>query len=603
MRQAAILLRQQSYVDARRILMRLLYAAPDEMNACHLMALVLKGEGETEGALDYFRRAEQASLTGRQPSIRAEILNNKGNMLKNAGRLEEALECYRLALTIVPDFSEALFNQALLQQQMNNHRSALELLDKLISISSDEARFWTARALSRKAMGDVDDARNALEQALRISPGYTNALHMLAVLKRDQGLLDEAEALLEKKLSTDPHAHESRYILASIHHARGDFGQADIEYRRVLSGDPLSLDTHKALNQLYWQTGDVDKVGRSFRWALKQAPERSDLWFAYLGDLARMGDTEKGLSETAKARDSLGETPDVLYFQARFLSLAEDMPRAMPIIQKGLSEKDDHPGLNHMQARLNLAEGRFHEADMALERWRGVEPFNQEMWALQGISWDLAGDRRSQWLNNYDLFVHVADISPPSGFADTADYLSALSEMLENEHQSRREPFDQTLRNGTQTLGRLFNNPHPLIGALKDQVNSIVDAYLATLPGDKAHPYLSRNTGRFRYSHSWSVRLKNSGHHVNHVHPMGWISSAFYIHVPDSISDTGQSHDGWLKFGENDLSGYGKAQGCALHIAPKAGRLVLFPSYFWHGTYPFFDQDRRLSVAFDILPD
>ena len=30
--------------------------------------------------------------------------------------------------------------------------------------------------------------------------------------------------------------------------------------------------------------------------------------------------------------------------------------------------------------------------------------------------------------------------------------------------------------------------------------------------------------------------------------------------------------------------------------------LVLFPSYFWHGTVPFVSDQPRLTVAFDAVP-
>ena len=35
---------------------------------------------------------------------------------------------------------------------------------------------------------------------------------------------------------------------------------------------------------------------------------------------------------------------------------------------------------------------------------------------------------------------------------------------------------------------------------------------------------------------------------------------------------------------------------------PKPGRLVLFPSYMWHGTVPFTTDEKRMTIAFDILP-
>jgi hypothetical protein len=33
-----------------------------------------------------------------------------------------------------------------------------------------------------------------------------------------------------------------------------------------------------------------------------------------------------------------------------------------------------------------------------------------------------------------------------------------------------------------------------------------------------------------------------------------------------------------------------------------AGRLVLFPSYMWHGTVPFLSPTARTTIAFDAIP-
>ena len=34
-------------------------------------------------------------------------------------------------------------------------------------------------------------------------------------------------------------------------------------------------------------------------------------------------------------------------------------------------------------------------------------------------------------------------------------------------------------------------------------------------------------------------------------------------------------------------------------VKPVPGKLVLFPSYMWHGTVPFTGEDPRLAIAFD----
>jgi hypothetical protein len=97
--------------------------------------------------------------------------------------------------------------------------------------------------------------------------------------------------------------------------------------------------------------------------------------------------------------------------------------------------------------------------------------------------------------------------------------------------------LEQTLRGGTQTPGELFNRPAPVIQALKARIERALLDYLAGLPDDPTHPFLRRKTGGFAFSGSWSVRLKSQGFHVNHVHPKGWISSACYIDLPDSMTN------------------------------------------------------------------
>jgi hypothetical protein len=37
-------------------------------------------------------------------------------------------------------------------------------------------------------------------------------------------------------------------------------------------------------------------------------------------------------------------------------------------------------------------------------------------------------------------------------------------------------------------------------------------------------------------------------------------------------------------------------------VRPDPGKLILFPSYFYHGTIPFEDHRYRTTIAFDVVP-
>ena len=91
-----------------------------------------------------------------------------------------------------------------------------------------------------------------------------------------------------------------------------------------------------------------------------------------------------------------------------------------------------------------------------------------------------------------------------------------------------------------------------------------------------------------------------SGFHTKHLHPAGWISSAYYVAIPDAVQ-RGYGQEGWLKFGEPNFD-CGLKEPIRRTVQPAPGLLVLFPSYIWHGTLPFHSSQSRTTIAFDVVP-
>ncbi len=96
------------------------------------------------------------------------------------------------------------------------------------------------------------------------------------------------------------------------------------------------------------------------------------------------------------------------------------------------------------------------------------------------------------------------------------------------------------------------------------------------------------------------MRLRPGGFHANHVHPRGWISSAFYVALPAAVEDA-ESRAGWLKFGEPGPP-TSPTLGPEHFVKPEPGLLALFPSHMWHGAVPFGGDEPRLTIAFDVAP-
>ncbi|HYF24092.1 MAG TPA: 2OG-Fe(II) oxygenase family protein, partial [Caulobacteraceae bacterium] len=145
----------------------------------------------------------------------------------------------------------------------------------------------------------------------------------------------------------------------------------------------------------------------------------------------------------------------------------------------------------------------------------------------------------------------------------------------------------------------LTGSDDPAIKAFFKAIDAPIRRHIAGM-GEGIDPTRSRKTGDYRIEGAWSVRLKPGGFHKDHFHPEGWLSSAFYVETPDSALDSAEKQ-GWIRFGQPPFRTEPSLP--AEHfVRPKPGRLVLFPSYMWHGTVPFTTDETRMTVAFDVVP-
>jgi hypothetical protein len=202
-------------------------------------------------------------------------------------------------------------------------------------------------------------------------------------------------------------------------------------------------------------------------------------------------------------------------------------------------------------------------------------------------------------LFDYGRLVRTYQLEAPSGWSSIEQLNAALLEALNARHCFAAHPLDQSLRNGTQTSRSLLTDPDPAIRAVMQAFRAPIESYRQALGTDAGHPLSARNVGPTRMAGAWSVQLRREGYHVNHFHPQGWISSAYYVSVPDEVHDLNRM-SGWIKFGETRFPVAGVPP--ETFVKPLPGRLVLFPSYMWHGTNPLHGPEPRTAVAFDAVP-
>jgi hypothetical protein len=253
------------------------------------------------------------------------------------------------------------------------------------------------------------------------------------------------------------------------------------------------------------------------------------------------------------------------------------------------------------RAALKLAEVYLVRAEPAraealLAQVLAGAPHDQNALSLLAVAWRMAGDPRAATLYDYDAMVGAYQIDTPEGWPSLGAYLTDLSATLHRLHSLRAHPVGQSLRHGSQTTAPLNFSDDPVIRAFFQAIDAPIRRHMAAL-GQGSDPVRARNTGDYRITGAWSVRLQPGGFHAAHVHPEGWLSSACYIETPQAVQ--GDGRQGWIGFGGAPFAPDLPHQ---RYEQPEPGKLVLFPSCMWHGTVPFQGDQTRLTIAFDVVP-
>jgi Flp pilus assembly protein TadD len=596
--QALGLIERNQLVEAEVLIERCQAVMPENPDAYQLLGLIRRQQGRGDEAEVLYRHS--LDLKADQPQVHY----NLGNLLRAAGRLADAEKPLREAVRLKPNYAEAHLTLGLVLHDMKqladaeaSYRQALRL----------QPNYLLAKQSLGAVLNDLNrpvEAERILRQAL--ATGSANP-RQVAALEHNLGVAVQLQHRHEQALSLFDAAQSKVPDMPYVDHNRGNSLQSLGEIDRALESywlavrrDPLDMEAHYDLNQLLYRLGDDESFLRSFDDAAALYPEVSGIPFNKGNFLLQKGDYEAANAAFVRAARLHADSVSPLDGQGLALARLGRFDDAIHAHETALKMEPENADVWRNYAETLLRSGDAAKGLAAAERSLAISPQHQGTLAIYGTALQLLDDPRDASLNDYENFVQVFELEPPQGYGDMESFNRDLNVYLDRLHRDRREMISQSLRGGTQTMENLFGRGHDLVERLRARIDQAVATYIARMKENETHPLLMRRRAAFAYSGSWSSRLHDCGYHTNHFHPKGWISSAYYVDLPESVNDS-EGKQGWIKFGEPAFE-TALREPVRRVIQPRTGRLVLFPSYMWHGTVPFQSQRARTTIAFDIVP-
>jgi tetratricopeptide (TPR) repeat protein len=595
MRRIDALLKTGSYRAAHDQLERMVEAHPEFVEGLRLLAGTKQALGDTAAAELLLRRALTLNPTW------TPTLATLGELLLTDGRGSEAESLLQRAAAGSPPYPRATLLLARYYNSLGRPAQALAIAAPLCASGKAEAELHAQHVAALGSLGRQADAVSGYRALAQAAPNNVEVAHALAIALNAANQQDEAARVAEQALSRGGKSVALYNTYARSLIAQGNFERAESVMRDCVQLEPRLAEAQNNLAQLIWiRTGDLAQATAPLDRALQDFGNEDALWAAKAAILQAGGDARAAYACLAP-RVARSQTPPMLLVRAGLAALEFDPTVALVLAERALRAMPTNTAARSLLVAAQLGVGDAGGALPHCEILLAAAPDDQYLIALQTTAWRLLGDPRYEIFCDYKNLIVPIQLEAPTPWSDLAAFMADLRVSLSRLHDPNGHPLlFQSLRHGTETTQDLSRNPDPAIQALFKSFAAPIGEYLRRM-GEGSDPLRRRNQGRWRFNGSWSVRLRASGHHRSHVHPRGWISSACYVALPDCMNDA-HTDQGILTFGQPSMR-TSPALSPEYSVRPNVGMLVLFPSYFWHGTVPFTSDQPRLTVAFDAVPE
>jgi predicted O-linked N-acetylglucosamine transferase (SPINDLY family) len=279
-----------SIADAQALYRQVLQLFPIHVVTLQLLAISESLSG---------RHEEADRLLGRALALApgsAVLHSDRGAVLRELKRLDEALASCDRALAIEPDFVKALGNRGNVLFDLGRYEEALASHDNAIARKPDYTEGYSNRANALRALLRPEEALASCDRAIALNPRYVEALNNRGTALFDLRRYDEAVATYDQALSINSGCGEVWCNRGEALFALERFDESLVSHDRALANNPkLATAWIGRANILIRTKGLLDAFAACTS-ALAIAPD-SPTALTLLGQChARQGDLEQALA-------------------------------------------------------------------------------------------------------------------------------------------------------------------------------------------------------------------------------------------------------------------------------------------------------------------
>jgi arylsulfatase A-like enzyme/Tfp pilus assembly protein PilF len=265
------------------------------------------------------------------------LLGEARDLAPAKGSFPKVTAILRKVLAEDPQVIDAWFSLGNAYFKERRHREAIEYFKRALALKPDYDLAVINIAAAYRQLGDDDAALAGFEHYLTIDPKDAYVRYQMGEIWLDRGELDRAERLFREALEMDDHVAAANNALGAIAFKRGDLESAGRLAREALALRPDVRLAHYNLAQIAEARGDLATAEREYLEELDLHPETFKAAFNLSRVYAQMGEKQLEMDALRQALDGNAQFADGHFFLARaLLASGGSLDEAARLARKGL---------------------------------------------------------------------------------------------------------------------------------------------------------------------------------------------------------------------------------------------------------------------------
>ena len=250
--------------EAQALYQQILAVDGQQPDALHFLGLLACQVQQYEAGL---------ALMEQSIAVRPEAVyfNNLGNMLREHGRLDEAIGRYRRAVQLKPDYAEAHNNLGNALREARDAQGAMHACAQAIELRPGYAEAYNNLGNALQDMGELDAAVLSYGKAIHFRSDYAQAHSNLGNVLRAQGTVDAAIDSYRQAIALKADLYVAHQGLGLALRARGDLAAAIGSLRIAASDDDATA--HNNLASALSDARDLDGAAAHYGRAIELDPD------------------------------------------------------------------------------------------------------------------------------------------------------------------------------------------------------------------------------------------------------------------------------------------------------------------------------------------